>query len=130
MSYPRPRRWAVWAVNAATLLLPPGSTRRRYRHELASELWGMSTRQQVGHALSILASAPSLHRALVEAGELEVPHSPLWCHLHLHHHWHTVQTEEGKRFRRCQVCGTDNDGLIHGGSRVGEGFGMSGIHPN
>jgi hypothetical protein len=107
MSNPRPRRWAVSAVHVATLLLPPGSIRRRYRSELVSELWGMSTGQQLGHALSILASAPSLHRALVETGELDVPHSTLWCRLHLHHRWRTLRTEEGSTYRRCLACGTD-----------------------
>jgi hypothetical protein len=109
MSEPRPRRWAVWAVRAATLLLAPGSVRRRYRHELVCELWGMSRRRQLSHSLSILASAPSLHRALVEAGELEFPHSPLWCRLRLHHRWHTLQTDDGTRFRRCLACGADDD---------------------
>jgi hypothetical protein len=50
-----------------------------------------------------------MHRALVEAGELEFPHSPLWCRLHLHHNWHTVQTEDGERYRRCLDCGADDD---------------------
>ena len=94
---------------AATLPLPPGTVRRRYGAELVSELWGMTTRQQLGHSWSILASAPSLHRALVEAGELDVPHSPLWCRVHLHHRWHWVQTEDGTRYRRCLACGMDDD---------------------
>lgn len=109
MSTARPRRWAVSAVNTATLLLPPGAIRRRYRHELVSELWGMSGRQQAAHAASLLVAAPSLHRALVESGELDVPHSPLWCRLHLHHRWHTVLTDDGQRFHRCLACGMDDD---------------------
>lgn len=109
MSIARPRRWAVRAVEVATLLLPPGPVRRRYRHELVSELWGMSVRQQLSHSLSVLASAPSLHRALLDAGELEFPHSPLWCRLHIHHRWHVSVTEDGERFRRCLACGTDDD---------------------
>lgn len=110
MSRPRrPRAWAVRVVTTATLLLPPGPVRRRYRHELVSELWGMSARQQLSHALSVLAAAPSLHRALVEAGELEFPHSPLWCRMRLHHHWHTVSTDDGARYRRCRDCGADDD---------------------
>jgi hypothetical protein len=130
MSSPHPRTWAVRAVNAATLVLPPGSTRRRYRHELVSELWGMTARQQLSHSLSILASAPSLHRALLDAGELDVPHSPLWCRLHLHHRWHTVRTIEGETYRHCLACGMDDDGLTRGGSGAGEGFGLTGVHPN
>lgn len=130
MINPRPRRWAVSAVRIATLLLPPGPIRRRYRHELVSELWGMSARQQLTHALSILAAAPSLHRALVEAGELDVPHSPLWCRLHLHHRWRTERTPEGVTYRHCRACGMDDDGLTHGGSHAGSAYGMTGVHPN
>ncbi len=110
MSTARPHRWAVWAVNAATLLLPPGAIRRRYRHELVSELWGMSGPQQAAPAASVLASAPALHRALVESGELDVPHSPLWCRVHLHHRWHAERTLEGTRYRHCRACGMDDDG--------------------
>jgi|SoimicmetaTmtHMC_FD_contig_61_251667_length_810_multi_2_in_0_out_0_2 hypothetical protein len=110
MSEPRPHRWAVSAVDAATLLLPPGPVRRRYRAELVSELWGMTSGQQLGHALSTLAAAPALHRALVEAGELEVPHSPLWCRARLHHQWHPAVTDDGERYRRCRACGMDDDG--------------------
>jgi len=109
MTGARPHPWAVWAAHSATLLLPPGSVRRRYRHELVSELWGMSTRQQAQHSVSILASAPALHRALVESGELEFPHSPLWCRLRLHHRWHTLTAEDGSRYRRCLACGSDDD---------------------
>lgn len=109
MSNRRPRRWAVSAVNAATLLLPPGPIRRRYRAELVSELWGMSTRQQLSHGVSVLLAAPALHRALLESGELGVPHSPLWCRLHLHHRWLTMHTEDGTPYRRCRACGMDDD---------------------
>ena len=130
MINPRPRRWAVSAVNTATLLLPPGSVRRRYRHELVSELWGMSTRQQLTHCVSVLAAAPSLHRALVEAGELDVPHSPLWCRLHLHHRWHTARTEDGATYRRCRACGLDDDETARRSSATGEAYGMTGMHPN
>jgi len=130
MSEPRPLRWAVSAVHAATLLLPPGPVRRRYRAELLSELWGMPPRQQLTHALSILVSAPALHRALVEAGELDVPHSPLWCRLHLHHRWRRVRTEDGTPFRRCRACGLDDDETARPSSRAGEAYGMTGVHPN
>ena len=109
MTRSRPRRWAVSAVTAATLLIPPGSVRRRYRHELVSELWGMSGPQQAAHAASVLVAAPSLHRALLESGELDVPHSPLWCRLHLHHRWHTFVTDDGSPYRRCLACGSDDD---------------------
>jgi hypothetical protein len=130
MSNPRPRWWAVSAVHAATLLLPPGSVRRRDRHELVSELWGMSPGQQLSHATSVLASAPSLHRALLESGELDVPHSPRWCRLHLHHRWRTQRTLGGTTYRKCRACGVDDDGLAHGGSSAGGAYGTTGVHPN
>jgi hypothetical protein len=104
--------------------------RRRYRAELVSELWGMTPGQQLTHALSILVSAPALHRALVGAGELEVPHSPLWCRLHLHHRWRSERTEDGAHFRRCLACGLDDDETARRSSRTGEAYGMTGVHPN
>lgn len=106
---PRPRAFTVGMVHASTWLLPPGSVRDRYRQELVSELWGMTTGHQLAHSASILVAAPALHRALVESGELDFPHSPLWCRLHLHHRWHTLQTEDGTRYRRCLACGADDD---------------------
>ena len=109
MTTSRPHRWAVAAVRGATALLPPGDVRRRYREELVAELWAMSPRRQLGHSVSLLWSAPALHRALVEAGDLEFPHSPLWCRLHLHHRWHRAVTEDGGRFMRCLACGLDDD---------------------
>jgi hypothetical protein len=117
----RPRSWAVRSIQLATLLLPPGSVRRRYQDELVSELWGMSTRRQLSHSLSIVLSAPSLHHALVEAGGLDVPHSILWCRLHLHHRWHAERTEDGTTYRRCLSCGTDE----YPGHPNAQGEGMS-----
>jgi hypothetical protein len=109
MSARRPRRWAVAAVRAATLLLPPGPLRRRYRDELTAELWGMTTVAQLVHARSTIAGAPALRRALFESGELEFPHAPVWCRVHLHHQWHTEVTTDGQAFKRCLACGTDDD---------------------
>jgi hypothetical protein len=77
----------------------------------------MSTRQQLSHSLSILAAAPALHQALVEGGELDVPHSPLWCRLHLHHRRRTERTErteDGTTYRRCRACGLDETRRLAG----------------
>jgi hypothetical protein len=109
MSGRQPRRWALSAVRAATLVLPPGPLRRRYRDELTAELWGMTVPAQLVHALSSLAGAPALRRALFESGELEFPHSPLWCRVHLHHKWHAETTTDGDLYRRCGACGNDDD---------------------
>jgi len=125
-----PQTWALWAVRVATLLIPAGAIRRRYRQELASELWGMTWSHQLIHVLSMLLAAPALHRALVESGELVVPHSPTWCRLHLRHRWHIERTDDGSRYRRCLDCGMDNDETVSRRHGVGEGFGMSGVHPN
>lgn len=113
MTARRPHWWAAGAVDVATLLLPPGPVRRRYRSEMRAEQWAMTTRQQAAHALSVLVAAPALHRALLESGELTTPHSPLWCRLHLHHTWHQQVTPDGERFRRCCACGLDDDGTGH-----------------
>jgi hypothetical protein len=104
-----PRWWAVLAVTVASLLLPPGPVRRRYRAELTAEQYGMTRHRQAAHAMSVMAGARALHDALVDSGELTVPHSPSWCRLHLHHRWHGLITPDGERFRRCTACGIDDD---------------------
>ena len=109
MSRGQPHWWATGAVHLATLLLPPGRVRSRYRTELEAEQWGMTSREQAAHTWSVLVCAPELHRALVESGELPVPHSPLWCRLRLHHRWHRAVTEDGEPYRRCLACGMDDD---------------------
>jgi hypothetical protein len=96
-------------MHAATWLLPPGPVRARYRAELIAELYGEPARTQAALAAGALVHAPQLHRALLEAGELEFPHSTLWCRLHLHHRWHVAIAEDGERFRRCLSCGMDDD---------------------
>ena len=43
----------------------------------------------------------------------------LLCRLNLHHEWHTELTEDGKRYKRCALCGKDD-------ARVGRGEGGPG----
>lgn len=107
MSMRAPHRWAVAAVDLATALMPPGPVRRRYRQEFIAEMWGMSSGRQISYALSTLASARKLHAALVASGELDFPHSPLWCRVRLHHRYGAARTPDGYWYRRCRECGLD-----------------------
>jgi hypothetical protein len=107
-----PRPWAVRGIEVAVLLLPAGRVRDRYRQELAAELWGLGHAQQLGHVLSVLASAAALRRALVEAGEVEFRHTRLWCALLLHHRWRLRSAEDGSLYRRCCACGRDDDETV------------------
>jgi hypothetical protein len=117
------------AVGVATALIPPGQVRERYRTEFAAELAELSATQRVGHALSLVATAPALHRALVDSGAVDVPHSPLWCRVHLRHRWHTLSTDDGARFRRCPDCGLDHDGTMDSHMYGGYGITIHGITP-
>ena len=83
----------------------------------------------MGHALSLVAAAPALHRALVDSGALDVPHSPLWCRVHLRHRWHALSTDDGSRFRRCLDCGLDHDGTMDSHLYGGYGITIHGITP-
>jgi hypothetical protein len=122
-----PRWWASLAVDLATLLLPAGQVRRRYRAELSSEQYGMTRRQQAVHAVSIIAGARGLRGALVASGELTVPHSTLWCRLRLHHQWHGVITPDGGRYRHCRACGLDDDGTLN---QSFDGWYQSNVRPS
>jgi hypothetical protein len=109
----RPPLLAVAAIRTATLMLPRGQVRNRYRSELTAELYEMTFREQVGYACSTILSAPALHQALVETGRLEEPHSTIWCRFRLHHDWVRRSTTDGGRYRHCRACGLDDDGTIN-----------------
>ncbi len=106
-----PRFWARWSVLAATRALPAGAVRDRYRQELVAELYGMTGSRQAEHALGVLGHALSLRAAVAGDPALteESPMKPpLLCRTHLHHHYRTVSTEDGARYRRCARCGKED----------------------
>jgi hypothetical protein len=110
-----PTRAAVWF---ATALLPRGPDRERYRRELDGEMRSLSGAARVRLAAGMMASAYALRRAVVApsrepGGPIVAPtHKPLLCRLHLHHVWRNETTDDGKRYRRCALCGLDDDGLV------------------
>jgi hypothetical protein len=106
----RPSRWSMRVTKAATLALPAGPVRDRYRRELVAELYGMTGRQQARQVLGVLVHAPALRSALADHdhGDQEVAmrHAPIRCRLGQHHYrWHT--TEDGTRYQQCERCGED-----------------------
>ena len=107
----RPAFSARCAVATATLALPRGALRSRYRQEFLAELHFIDTSSQLRFSGGILLRAWALRRALTEEGTMTqdpVPRAPLLCRLNLHHHWHTERTEDGSLYRRCRRCGKDN----------------------
>jgi hypothetical protein len=106
-----PAWWARLAVRLATLPLPAGQARARYRRELECEQWGTSHREQAAHARGILSQAWALRSAVI--GDPVVRHSTLWCRAHLHHEWRRAVTDDGGRYRHCVACGLDDDGTVN-----------------
>ncbi|HET6652883.1 MAG TPA: hypothetical protein VFH10_09595 [Nocardioides sp.] len=108
----RPAIAARCAVVTATLVLPRGSSRTRYRQEFLAELSFIErSASQLRFSVGILSRAWALRRALTEENTMihdAVPRTPLLCRLHVHHQWHTETTEDGARYRRCLRCGKDH----------------------
>ena len=107
----RPAFSARCAVATATLALPRGALRARYRQEFLAELHFIDTSSQLRFSGGILLRAWALRRAITEEGTMThdpVPRKPLFCRLNLHHHWHTERTEDGSLYRRCRRCGKDD----------------------
>jgi hypothetical protein len=127
-----PRRTATILVRAATLALPAGPIRDRYRQELVAELHGLEPGQQLRHALSTSTHALALRRA-VAGGGLPAPAAaprpaPLHCRLHLYHHHRKATTQDGNVYVACVNCGHIKDNyddpsgpgdLISGGLPMG-----------
>lgn len=119
----RPAFSARCAVATATMALPRGSLRCRYRQEFLAELHFIDTPSQLRFSGGILLRAWALRRALTEEGTMThdpVPRKPLLCRLNLHHHWHTEQTEDGSLYRRCRRCGKDDPrtGSVSGATMI------------
>jgi hypothetical protein len=107
----RPAFSARCAVVTATLALPRGALRSRYRQEFLAELHFIDTSSQLRFSGGILSRAWALRRALTEEGIMThdtVHRAPLLCRPNLRHHWHTERTEDGSPYRRCRRCGKDN----------------------
>jgi hypothetical protein len=106
-----PRPWARGGVTFATLALPRGETRNRYRQEFLADLHVLPRPDHAAYTLAVLANAWSLRQAA--AGHtrtkeitMKKPQTPLGCRLNLRHHWHWEPIENSaERIRRCTRCG-------------------------
>ena len=101
-------------LRAATLPLPRGVARDRYRQEFLAELWGLPSREQAREAVSLLVHSPALWSAVRgDSGSLledTMTKKPLLCRLGLNHRWEAAQTSDGQRFVRCRRCLKERDG--------------------
>ena len=122
--------WPRQTVRVATLALPRGVSRDRYRQELLAELCGLGRARQYRHVLGVLSRCWALRAALntpalAPAADLEIEfprrRRALFCRLNLRHRWASMRTEDGSRYLRCQRCGKDETD-IHGGSKSAPDF--------
>lgn len=102
------------ALTLATLLLPGGPIRTRYRRELRAELEALPLDERAAYVHGALRAMPALARTvriprvlLEEGAEFE---PALKCRLHLGHGWADAYTEDGQHYRRCRHCGMDRQG--------------------
>jgi hypothetical protein len=96
-------------------MLPAGAVRDRYRRELAAELYGMTSGQQLRHAAGVLSRALALRNAVAETDpaawkEAKMSQKPVTCRLNLRHVWRRASTEDGSGYLRCVRCGKDHPG--------------------
>lgn len=101
-------------VSAATVTLPPGGPRERYRREHLGELSAIPAAHQLHYAVGALASSWALRQALVKEKDMTTTPTrsskPLLCLLNLHHKWHKEYNPAGEPYRRCLRCGKDDPG--------------------
>ena len=109
----RPAWWSASVTRAALHAIPPGGARDRWQQELISELYGLSSRQQVRHTLGVVTRAPALRAAVTDRDRIieeNIMRKPIRCRLHLHK-FLVASTEDGSRFLRCRRCGKEDPGL-------------------
>jgi len=120
----RPSWWSATATRAALHVIPPGPARARWQHELVSELYGLSPREQARHTLGVITRAPALRAAVTDRERIieeDIMRKPLRCRLRLHKYL-VASTEDGNRFLRCRRCGKeDTTDLAHWAAPMGGG---------
>jgi len=107
----RPTFAARCAVAGATVALPRGPRRDRYRQEFLAELHFIDSSAQLRFSVGILSRAWALRRALTQEGTMitdALPRTPVLCRLNVHHQYRLTSTEDGTRYRRCRRCGKDD----------------------
>jgi hypothetical protein len=106
----RPAGLAVTAMLwLATLLLPRGVSRNRYRREFAAEVYGQPTTRQLAYALSVCGHVWSLRTVLLYGDERA--RIPFLCRTNLHHHWQKHANDQGLVYRTCSRCGHEKGDL-------------------
>lgn len=106
-------------VRTATLVLPAGNVRNRYRAELEAELHALAPAARRRFMVGMVLTAWALRRAAIEATSITErpitegasPGRSLLCRLNLHHAWHRHSTGDGHLYRRCSRCGLDDPHL-------------------
>lgn len=93
----------------ATLLLPRGVSRNRYRREFAAELYGLSTAGQLAYAASVCGHMWSL-RAVVIHGS-DVTRIPFLCRTNIRHRWQSAADKVGPPVPTCSQCGRARPGM-------------------
>jgi len=115
----RPTWPARWLIRLAVLALPGMPARVRYRRELEADLVRLPRARQFAYAMRVVSRAWALRRAMgpkdslslnTEGAHLEFV-KPVLCRINVHHEWKWQSTEDGQRYRRCVLCGKDDDGL-------------------
>ena len=103
-------------VRLAAALLP-GSARNRYEREFLSEIYGLTTRQQVLYAIDVLVHTVSLRASIrADASKTtmsEAPHRPVLCRWNVHHRWVARLTSDGGHYQQCRRCGKDRTDVDH-----------------
>lgn len=105
-----PRTWPARMVRLASLTLPRGTLRERYRQEFLAELHGLGPGEQARQATGILAHSLALRSAVRGArgsileDTMAAPSKPLLCRTNLRHTWEWAHTPDGERYIRCRRC--------------------------
>ncbi|MFC8504012.1 hypothetical protein ACFUC1_16765 [Pedococcus sp. NPDC057267] len=103
------RPWARRAVRLASLGLPRGEVRDRYRREFVSDLSDLGAHAQVAYCVRVVVGVPALRLAVrnTPSSPLEpimaTTTRPLRCRLTFHR-WEAAHTPDGQRFDRCARC--------------------------
>lgn len=113
----RPSRWLTAATRAALHAIPPGPARERWREELVSELYGLSSRQQALHTFGVVTRAAALRAAVTDRNRIieeATMRKPVRCRLHLHRYQVVSAEDGGSRFMRCCRCGKEDTSMDAG----------------
>lgn len=95
---------------AATLALPRGVSRDRYRREFAAELYGRPRARQLAYVLGVSVHMWPLRTVLVHGSDSL--HLPFLCRAGLHHRWNKDVNDQGLPFHTCSRCGREREGPL------------------